>query len=222
MIELISIHIPKTAGTSFHRVLERQYPEAVSPSLRRRDVLEHLTRFGDLAEGQPAGRRVLHGHFTYREVAGLHRRSGAKVICWLRHPAERVISNWRFFLDRLRHPDINPAVAVANAHRRDEGLLTYAAREENRDRMSKFLEGITLDGLFFTGIQEWFAEDVARLAGLLRWPEVEVPQLNIARQPDPVEAGLIEAIIALNRKDMALYEAALARRNAWLTQTPVP
>jgi len=222
MIELISIHIPKTAGTSFHQVLVEQYGPAVSPALRRRDVLEHLALHGDLSRGQPEDRRILHGHFTYQEVAALHRSSGARVICWLRHPAARVISNWRFFQDRLDHPAINPEVAALNAHRRGEDLLTYAALEENRNRMSQFLRGVPLQDLFFAGIQEYFAQELQRLAALLDWPAMSIPHLNPGREAPVTDPDTWRALCQFNTEDMDLYREALHLRDFSLQNISLP
>lgn len=212
MIRLISIHIPKTAGTSFHQVLQTVYGENVSHSLRRRDVSD-LT-----VEGHVIGSRldprwtVLHGHLRYAEIAELQGLTSADMICWLRHPADRVISNHAFFIDRLAHPEVNPEVSTLNAHRREETLLDYASLPENRNRMSWFLEGANLDTFDFIGFQEHFNDDLALLARRLRWPHVEVPRLNERKEGVSVDPEVYEAICAWNEADLELYQEALRLR----------
>ena len=96
--------------------------------------LKHLTGF-----------RVVHGHFRYAEIRSLHTSTNARIITWLRHPADRVISNYRFFIDRLAHSGINPEVRRINQHRRKERLMEYARLPENSNTMAYFLEGLIIE-----------------------------------------------------------------------------
>lgn len=212
MIELLSIHIPKTAGTSFHDILVQVYGEAVSASLKRRDVLANERESPDGRLRFEHGLRVIHGHFKFREIAHLRIPGETRLICWLRHPVLRVVSNWHFFQDGLRHPQRNPEQSRQNAHRQGESLLTYAREEENRNRISDFLAGATPEDFFFIGIQEHFGEDIQRLGGMLGWPEVQVRDLNKnSRVSDPSPEEWAE-ISRLNSDDLVWYEQALQWR----------
>ncbi len=210
MIELISIHIPKTGGTSFYHILQQVYGESVTISFRRRDYLSILERFGSLERGLGPGIRAVHGHLYYSELAPLHRASGARVICWLRHPVDRVASNYRFFRHRLLNPELNPEVYELNKHRLGESLLEYAALDENRNRMSRFLEGIALEELFFIGFLEDFDNGLQQLGRRLGWPPAAPQHINkgALNAPSLLDAGLFDELAALNREDMELYEAA--------------
>lgn len=213
MIELLSIHIPKTAGTSFHDILVQVYGEAVSASLKRRDVLAIENDSPDGRLRFDNGLRVVHGHFKFREIAHLRVPGETRLICWLRHPVRRVVSNWHFFQDGLRHPERNPVEAKLNAHRKGESLLTYAREEENRNRISDFLAGATPEDFFFIGIQEHFKEDIQRLSGMLHWTEVQIRGLNKnMRVSDPSPAEWAE-ISRLNSDDLVWYEQALQWRS---------
>lgn len=204
-VELLSIHIPKTAGTSFYRILEQIYGDQVSISYKRRDV-KPLLYNGVLNIAAPI--RVMHGHFFYREVQQFKE---AKVICWLRDPVDRVISNFHFFKDGLRNPERNPINYEHNKHRIDEDLLTYASRPENRNRMCEFLEGIAVEDLFFIGRQSHFEEDIKRLGRLLAWPhDILLPTLNKGRvQTALTDVNIRATISTLNNEDLVLYEKAL-------------
>ncbi len=198
MPHLISIHIPKTAGTSFYSILKQVYGPTLSPSYKRKDVKK-----------QPnwEAHEVIHGHFSYREIAHLHRTHGAKVICWLRHPVDRVISNHTFFIAGLSQPHKNLRQYELNKHRIHEDLLTYAQKTENRNRMSKFLAGISLEELFFVGKMERFEKEVGRLGKQLGWTTVQIPKLNTLERPE-VDETTRNKILALNQQDFELYTNA--------------
>ncbi len=219
MIELISIHIPKTGGTSFYRALQEAYgPGSVSISYRRRDYQSAIKQGGLPAVLAPE-LKVLHGHLHYSEVRELHQQTQAKVITWLRDPVDRVCSNFSFFKHRLLHPAHNPEVAAANAHRKSETLLEYAQREENRNRIAKFMRGLPPEDFFFIGLLEHFAADFEELGRRLHWPEVpKLPRLNDNRSfrrglPELAESGH-RALQALNAEDMAIYDWAVQARAA--------
>ena len=218
MIELISIHIPKTAGTSFHRLLQDNYGNLASPAWKRRDILPILDDSGSVPATAWQDYQVIHRHFHYQEIRSIHQSTNARVICWLRHPVDRVISNYRFFRHRLLHPELNPEVFELNRHRIEETLLEYAEREENRDRMSQFLAGISLVDLFFIGFQERYDLDLAFLAEKLHWNQVN--QANLNRIQMPVEVNMTERrmIEEWNRLDMSLYHQALAVRGLSSTE----
>lgn len=219
MIELISIHIPKTAGTSFHRVLKENYGDLASPAFKRRDVLPCLDASGKTPATQWQKFQVIHGHFHYQEIIRIHQVTNAKIICWLRHPVDRVISNYRFFKHRLMHPELNPEVHALNLHRIDESLLEYAEREENRNRMNQFLTDLPLEDLFFIGFQERYALDLAILAKKLHWDQVNDSKLNEHVLPIEVDDADRRMIESWNLLDMALYQKALLQRGLSSTES---
>ncbi|MFT6020599.1 MAG: hypothetical protein ACI9CQ_003405, partial [Saprospiraceae bacterium] len=88
MLDLISIHIPKTGGTSFYQILQQVYGEELSISYRRKDYNEVIQRGLDLAKTINEEIKIFHGHLCYEELRTIHQNSNAKVICWLRDPVE--------------------------------------------------------------------------------------------------------------------------------------
>lgn len=153
---------------------------------------------------------VIHGHFTYREIEAIHLKSQAPVICWLRHPVDRVISNYHFFMEGLRNPARNPLQYELNKHRISEDLFRYAQRAENRNRMGKFLSGISFESLFFVGVMERFEQDVGKLGEMLDWPPINIPKMNQGLAVE-TDREIRKKILALNQEDYSLYLQAQKR-----------
>ena len=207
-LELISIHIPKTAGTSFYAILQDIYGKSHSIEVKREQARANTGKFQRFLQPE---HRVLHGHFHFEEIQNLYDPERVKLVSWLREPVSRVISNYYFF-NRKVNEDPNHS----EWHRRDESLEVYAHYEENRNRMTKFLKGIELEDLFFVGIQEHFEHDLRRLARLMNWPEPRNREENTNRvytsRFPPVSDELRAQIREWNQEDVALYERALAIR----------
>jgi hypothetical protein len=215
-IELISLHIPKTAGTSFRNILKSVYGER---AVVRVDIPIESERAPHEKAVQgpprlPGGARVLHGHFRVKDLRrhyGLE--AGIPVVTWLRDPVERVVSNY-FYLQRILRGILDEQKhSVALLNKMERTLPEYARAQIARDRMAKFLDGMALGDLFFVGVQEHFEEDLADLSVKLGWKRAVTFRHNDSRAPRaPVSDEIRAEIRRLNAHDAALYEEALALR----------
>ncbi|MCB0704754.1 MAG: sulfotransferase family 2 domain-containing protein [Saprospiraceae bacterium] len=216
-LELVSIHIPKTAGTSFRGVLKEVYGEQevirldiglIKQELRINEVVFSKNKLSKNI-------RVAHGHFS-PALLKAHFEIAPEVpfITWLRDPIERVISNYFYLQKRLKEELEEEKKGLNILSKMQRSLLEYAQSEINQNRMSKFLEGIELEELFFIGIQDYFAEDLQFIAQKLQWPPIQELKYNITgRKNDQVSPEERQQIADLNQKDVALYEKALSLRS---------
>jgi hypothetical protein len=236
-MEIISVHVPKTAGTTFGNMLLGLYgAESIhmdyddwpmNPSslfhtdrdARRARADEEVRRIGPQS-------RVVHGHFCAAKYRGVFPE--ARRIAWVRHPVAWLISLYHFWIDRARDPQFWAQYPHQASHRmlvrlRDQeiSLEEFAEHPEVRDCISRtFLDRVDLDQFFFVGIQEHFREDLRELIGRMGWPQVEVGADNanpargyhglVQRYRD--DRALMARLEALNAADMDLYERALALR----------
>lgn len=222
-IELISIHIPKTAGTSFRNILKRVYGEE---SVVRFDILNEPTRI--MLENKQLNRpklarniKVLHGHFNYKDLVHyVEIKKNVPIITWLRDPVERVISNYFYLAKRLKEELQEEEKGLNILAKMQKSLIEYARLEMNRNRMSKFLEGISLDQMKFVGIQEYFNEDLDYFAQLFDIDDIKSLEQNVTGEKHKVSDEILQDISEYNELDMQLYFKALELRKKRLEKTP--
>lgn len=218
-MDLISVHVPKTAGVTFRTLLQAVYGQSAVRLDYGDRVLDPTSPFQtDPASWRagtrreigsiPGGVRVIHGHFGAAKYADVFPE--ARRIVWLREPVARLVSHYHYWREL---PPTGHSL-----HRRvlDErlSLLEFARLAPMRNVVANvFLRGVPLDGFAFVGVQERFAAGLERLAALLGWPPVgEVGAENRHPRSDyqaqSLHAAAREEIAALNAEDVELYQRA--------------
>lgn len=202
--ELLCIHIPKTAGRTFRQALKSHYGEDGVLTLDH----QFLKKRNETLEDYPVRKYpVVHGHLFFNQLQPFATPS-TKWITWLRHPVDRVLSNYFFYCTngyvtrKKKDPDLR--------------LLTleeYVHRPRKRNVMTRFLGDMELRDIFFVGLQEQFAADLRNLSEQLKWqlPE-DYYQMRInvnASKPELPKSSsknIREVIASLNAEDMYLYQ----------------
>lgn len=97
---LIFLHIPKTAGMTFHKILERNYNPNRTLTFSGDTHPEEIESFIKLPEPQRAHYRLIKGHLGF----GLHRfvPGNSTYITFMREPIARALS---FYYHASNHPD---------------------------------------------------------------------------------------------------------------------
>jgi hypothetical protein len=212
MLELISIHIAKTGGQSFYAILENEYGDSLDPRTRRSDFFPGKDTDNPLIDRIPENIRVIHGHLHYKHVEAIHRKYHPRVIAWVRHPVDRVISNYYYMIARAH----SLGEKYPQYRKRNHSLLEYA-RDSIPNKMSKYLKGIEPEEMFFIGFQEDFMNDVKILADKLQWSRSIPPvRINTGESTDAwkiaptkkedITQAMRDEIAAINKADMELYE----------------
>jgi hypothetical protein len=207
---IFSVHIPKTAGTSFARALEKRFGPRLALYYGVKDpkTTEGLRvpseGLLDAAAGlEGRGFEVLHGHYPLRLVAPLVTEPSRQVWTWLRDPVDRTISQFDFFRER-------PLELKALAGRVKSGevdLDAFSRLNGVRDLQTRHLKGYELGDLAFVGITEQFELGLAMLFG------EEAPTLkrryNATDERSKVTTSQRNRIAAANIRDMQLYAEGL-------------
>ncbi len=216
-VKLVSIHIPKTAGTSFIHSLKKQYGYQ---KVVRIDSNDNRTRIDKIPIDKAfvyKNTEVIHGHFTMDLLNNyLSLPPDTPIITWLRDPVERVISNYYYLYKRLDEELLEEKKGLNILSKMRRSLLEYAQDERNCNRMSKFLKGVELKDFFFIGTVENYDEDIQELGRKLNWSTLEIVKHNktgTSNKPE-VDEQTKALIRSYNQKDQALYEQALTFRKS--------
>ena len=210
-VELVSLHIPKTCGTSFRNTLKAVYG---NKAVKRLDINNNLLKIDEkiyVKSSLKSNVKVIHGHFKFNSVfEKIELLETTPVIVWLRDPVERVISNY-FYLKKIIQEKIKPSDNDGNlGDRMLKSLTEYAEVKQNRNRISKFLTGANLEDLFFIGIVENYENDLAKLSELLNWKKYPILKHNQTSKIKPIVSMEEKALIrSLNENDIKLYNTAL-------------
>lgn len=225
MVEVISLHIPKTAGKSFYKVLSKMYGNKLDTRIQRKDYFPETINISALANNIPEHITVMHGHLLYKHVKPIREKYNSKIITWLRDPVDRVISNYYFLMQTIRKKQRK----IHQHHdKMDYTLMDYASMKSVQNRMTKYLSGIELEDLFFIGFLEYFDEDLKTLGKLLNW-QVNIPNVfenngssyrkNPTCATKTVTDEMKERIRELNSLDVDLYQEAIGLRRKNLNRS---
>lgn len=216
MLEIIHIHIPKTAGTSLLNVFQKKYSSNEICTIKRKELSENSIKDNSeiIKDHISKEHKILHGHLYYKEIdTVLKLNTDVKIITFLRNPVDRVISNYLFFKQRIHEGKVNKS----ELSRKNETLMEYARLEESQNRQSKFLDGIDIENIYFLGLMESFSEDIKNLCKELEIRLFEIPDLNKNKHSEisylKITETEIQEIKSLNQKDLLLYQNALDIRN---------
>lgn len=206
---LISIHIPKTAGTSFGGLLRQRFGTALLEDYDDRPlawaavprIAQALRQWPD-ARARVHGYDAVHGHFLalkYRSVPG-------DVVTWLRHPAQRVVSRYEHYLRDVA--DGRPLQPVAGL-RPGLTLDEFSRIPRFRNTCAKYLRGFPRQRVACYGFSDDVAEGLARMQRVLGLDLGPAERANA----NPTKSGSLyvmepsqeRRLIALNAQDYRLW-----------------
>jgi Sulfotransferase family len=214
-MEIISIHIGKTAGTAFRRVLAQIYGE-------QNVIWDYPPYDYKLSTPLPTSVRAIHGHFASGKYINFFLE--AKWIVWLRHPVLRLISE--YFFAQIHQDSYN--FLHAELVDKKLSLLEFAEQPLARNIQSNHIVGKQLTEFEFVGLQEFYSEDLAELQDRMQWATVKGRTENTNPHPHYCQAlqaitsdsRMMNQLAALNQDDMELYQEAICLRAARRQESP--
>ena len=195
-MELISVHLPKTAGWSFRAALDAEYGDDLLPIYRD-------------AEANGREWRAIHGHFKPRQFWSAGRN--AALVMWMRDPVERIRSWYDFW--QVTPPSGEPHHEAFRSS--NMSLAEFAAWDITTEPFEHvFLDGTKgLESFDFIGITERYDDDLAKLAKLLGWktsPET-VRANTTPKEPTEIDPATRRAIERHHAFEIDFYHRAAER-----------
>ncbi len=223
---LVSVHLPKTAGTSFLRTLEEHFGHRLRKdyddrpinrsSLARNSRALYQCAANSLGAAGLEGVECIHGHFLPLKYRLLRVPGDKQFVTWMREPVARLVSHYHYW-----KRSFDPLESAA-LHRRvveeDWSLERFCLGPELRNVYSKFLWGFPLARFSFIGITEHYEADISYFCREFLKETATPVRENIS--PPGEKDALLEDVEFCARveshhsADVALYRQALAARSA--------
>ncbi|MBP0028077.1 sulfotransferase family 2 domain-containing protein [Roseofilum sp. Guam] len=228
---LFFLHIPKTAGSTLHKIIERQYSSDEVFTIHGVNPQKHIDEFKKWSLLDKNRIKVVKGHMNF----GLHESIGkpATYITILRHPIDRAISTYYYVLRSPSH-HLYEYVTSKNISLQDfvcDGLFTDMDNGQTR-RLSgisvgqfpgykevKFGECYpelleqakdNIDKNFAAiGIQEKFDESILMMKEKMNWKNCYYVKQNVSHgrvEKHEISEECRCAITQFNDLDIQLYE----------------
>ena len=217
---IISLHLPKTGGTSFGKMLEAHFGNAF------------YFDYGDLPLNTPRWRRKLkavsaclwnrmrrfegtdcvHGHFLPVKYWSAGLRANATFVTWIRNPVDQLVSMYEFW-QRTRGPKLPPL------HRRvlqdDWSLERFCLGPELQNNLTQLLWRFPISRFAFVGVFEFFEEDCREFARAFLDCSTPAFRENVnpnGGSPRRIDSALRAKIESHHQLDMELHAKSIQMR----------
>jgi hypothetical protein len=219
---IISVHIPKTAGTSFREELAKvfgtrvlwdygDWTETDTPEAREHDERLRCDMLADI-DALAAHYDAIHGHFTARKYLGIFPTT--TLVTMLRDPFQQAMSA---YAHAERSPLHNPADPhPAHVAFREQRMTAVDLIEMIPNHQSIYLAGLPLEAFAMVGLAENYEQTVALFEALVGvavpYPRARV-NLNMMTEGGEYEipVDVRRAVERYRAEDLELYRRATER-----------
>lgn len=223
---LLSLHLPKSGGTSFRQILEDHFRESFQSDYGDRPLNMSLAERMEVAERFRAqfdwstyrGVQCIHGHFMPIKYSVMEPHVDMKYVTWMRDPLARMESHYRFWKKMEFQLAENPNQGALRRRVFEEkwSLEEFCFSEELQNFYAQFLRGFELERFSFIGITEHFQYDIADFGTCFNIPIPKtIPQENVNEAPSNSiihDDVFRREFMAYHRDDYRLYYRALELR----------
>lgn len=185
--ELISVHIPKTAGSTFHAVLAHHYGWRLKHLQRRED-------FGKFNNGKrykcnKPFVKAVHGHILPHENWKRQYKK-AKWVCWLRDPVDRLVSAY-YHLEKTHVLGNDPNQRAFKELRPDLPMyVEHKAFKSSTRAYQRVLGRGNPEDFAFIGRTEHFIEDLRSFERIFNLPKFDPPTMNVGENKRQIDDDL--------------------------------
>jgi len=217
-LELISIHVPKTAGTSFgyilidiykdnygkhyqqplkkntpkflHKLIQNKYDNTPN-ILCKKDITKNI--------------KCIHGHMTYNKYKSDFNIKNVKLITWVRNPIERLISLYYF-------RKFNNKRTIKEMVKYDNFMEWIKDVNDEDISMLNYINNI--NDFYFIGLTEHFKQDISILSNKMNWKINKIYHFNKSNKQEFIRLSLNDKNYIKDKfkKDIILYNDVLDLR----------
>ena len=174
---ILSVHIPKTGGKTFHSILEKVYEEKMAWINQASSCEDAAQQLDDVNLSEID---IIHGHFPYGLHDLLPDEFEYSYITFLRHPFERLLSMHAYLADTFPDmPDFLSWIDSKNSAELDNGMarllcnglcITNDTDFSDTVEEKHVLEVLNnLSTFSFIGTTETYSKSLLNLAAMLKW-----------------------------------------------------
>jgi len=222
---IISLHIYKTAGTSFRNELKQCLGSALHQDYKYDfDNINELY-YGDVnnISVQPVTNiaesiKIIHGHFLVDKWLSVYPIDTNTYITWVRDPLERMISH--FFYTRKIYSDEKYGMYDWSKTVKEKwSLEEFCFYDKHQNFMTTMLRGIPKESLDFIGITEHFNRDTVSFFKQY-FPDIQICPSHHSLKTDQIppeelfnNSDFIDRFREYHADDYALYDYAVTRQS---------
>lgn len=215
---LISLHLPKTAGTSFSTSLEEYFGDKLVKDYNDKPINTHavqrvLTATTSLVfnfKRDFKATECIHGHFLPFKYLLSSYSHDIQFITWMRNPADRLVSHYNYWYETY-----DPNVS-ATLHKRvveeSWSLEKFCFSKELRNLYSQFLFAFPIEKFSFIGITENYDADFKFFARKYLSEDIEAHRVNESSKKNNeqlIDEGFVKEVERYHAADVALYRRAI-------------
>jgi len=198
---IISLHYPKTAGTSFRQTLTSVYSESLHiyhshRSLKDKDFyIKH-------------NKSIVHGHLKIDDYRSMF--PDAKIITWLRDPASRVLSYYNYCKYVREKPF---SKNFGNRYKNFTDFINSPRMDRLSNEYNIYIGNYTLEDFLFIGIFERYLVDMFLLSKILNWKRYKIKHTNKSKNIENINLTneLRQIIYRKLPKEYELYKKVLGK-----------
>lgn len=213
---VIFLHIPKAAGSTLNKILDKQYPANATFQIHGGAIERSISSFKRMSQEEKVKLQCLRGHQPF----GLHEwlPQPSTYITLLRDPVERLISHYYYVMRREPHFLHDDAEGMSLEEYAGSDLSPELSNQQTR-MLAGGVEELelakrNLEHFTVAGTVERFDASVALMKERLGWGNTRYRRMNATRNRPPkrdVSPGAIRAIEENNQLDIELYELVSRR-----------